>query len=72
MNAQYNKGKPNDYDETYDDRLFWFQQCLNEISSIKDLKSIAFPYLIGCGMAGGEWNDYLEIIQNFANQIPEV
>lgn len=27
--------------------------------------SVAFPYLIGCGLAGGDWQDYANIIQEF-------
>ena len=47
----------------------YFHQCLNEISKIPDLESIAFPFKIGCGLAGGSWNIYLRMIENFAYQI---
>lgn len=45
-----------------------FKKCLDEISKIKDLESIAFPYLIGCGLAGGNWDNYEKMIYNFAHK----
>lgn len=50
----------------------YFQTGLEEISKIKNLKSIAFPYKIGCGAAGGNWNNYLKMIKDFSNNNPEV
>ena len=35
-------------------RIQWFQACLNQILLIPNLKTIAFPYLIGCDLAGGD------------------
>ena len=38
-------------------RLKWFKMGLDEIrKQLPDLKSIAFPFQIGCGLAGGDWN----------------
>jgi len=34
-------------------------------------KSIAFPFLIGCGLAGGSWPEYRAAIEAFAKQIHE-
>ena len=34
---------------------------------LPDLKSIAFPFQIGCGLAGGDWNVYLNETERFAN-----
>ena len=31
----------------------------------KNLVSIAFPMGIGCGLAGGDWNVYLNLIKQF-------
>ena len=39
---------------------------------IDGLESIAFPYLIGCGLAGGEWNDYKAAIESFSSMVPHV
>ncbi len=46
-----------------------FAECLNKIAEIPDLHSVAFPEGIGCGAAGGDWNLYLQLIQNFSNQV---
>ena len=49
-------------------RLKWFKMGLDEIrKQLPDLKSIAFPFQIGCGLAGGDWNVYLSEIERFAN-----
>jgi len=69
MVAQFYPGKPTlspfDSPET---RLKWFKTCLDEILEIKDLESIAFPYKIGCGLAGGDWSEYLKLIEDFAQK----
>ncbi len=36
------------------------------------VESIGFPYLFGCGLAGGDWNKYYTIITKFANWKPEI
>ena len=61
--------------DSKEQKLIWFRQCLNEISlftrTFKNV-SIAFPYKIGCGMAGGQWSDYLSILELFANTHPNI
>ena len=47
-------------------RKRYFFQCLTHIAEIPDLKSIAFPYGIGCGLAGGSWIEYLALLEKFA------
>ena len=56
--------------DTTNKRLEWFVNCLNEITKINDIqnKTIAMPYNIGCGAAGGDWNIYHKIIEDFANK----
>jgi O-acetyl-ADP-ribose deacetylase (regulator of RNase III) len=54
--------------ETFEQRLKWFQQCLYNMLKIPNLKSVAFPYKIGCGMAGGYWTLYKQELQKFASQ----
>lgn len=74
MYAQYFPGrchlkKASDTFETYDKRLKWFEQCLNELGRrIEEDVTIAFPYGIGCGLAGGHWGDYYNLIRQFVNQ----
>jgi len=51
-------------------RIIWFKRCLNSLSSwmIKlNCKTVAFPYQIGCGLAGGSWNLYEKMITEWAN-----
>ena len=38
-------------------------------SYIREIHTIIFPHKIGCGLAGGEWNEYKKEIENFASQI---
>jgi len=49
--------------DNYENRLKWFEEALLSIPS--DIKRLAFPYKIGCGLAGGNWNKYYKIIQKF-------
>ncbi|CAB4196931.1 hypothetical protein UFOVP1290_451 [uncultured Caudovirales phage] len=66
--GQYYPGLPkypaSELDGT-DVREKYFRKGLLAISKIKDLESVAFPYRIGCGAAGGDWNHYLFHIENF-------
>lgn len=42
-------------------RLIWFGHCLRFLAKFmieRNLKTIAFPYLIGCKYAGGDWIRY--------------
>jgi hypothetical protein len=39
---------------------------------ISDLKSIAFPYRIGCGTAGGSWKWYQQQLEKLAVKLPNV
>ena len=56
------------YSQTKENRLQWFKECLDEIEKIEDLESVAFPYKIGCGYGGGDWNDYLKLIEQFSEK----
>jgi len=62
MFAQINPSYPLNADST-NARKYYFQQCLDEIDSMKLNECVAMPYLIGCGMAGGNWNSYLEMLE---------
>jgi O-acetyl-ADP-ribose deacetylase (regulator of RNase III) len=68
MMGQNYPGYHNEF-ETKEMRLNWFKNCLNEISLINDLDSIGFPYMIGCGLAGGNWNDYYNLIYDFSENL---
>lgn len=70
--AQFYPGKPRYPDskkDGYRARQFYFFSCLKDITLIRDLDSIAFPWGIGCGAAGGDWNFYHALIDKFAEHI---
>ena len=71
MFAQYFPGKAKrkliENDNTID-RSKWFTSCLDQITrQLPDVKTFAFPYKIGCGLAGGNWNLYINYLEKFAN-----
>jgi hypothetical protein len=65
--AQWAPGKPGDYakfypkdhDDTAENRLKWFKECLEKIDKDEEIDSpVAIPFQIGCGLAGGDWDKY--------------
>jgi O-acetyl-ADP-ribose deacetylase (regulator of RNase III) len=54
------------------DRLKLFARCLDEISELNGLESIAFPYEIGCGLARGDWTSYKLLLYRFAKKNPRL
>jgi len=73
MMSQLLPGKSTTARDQPNHRIQWFVQCLQAISdyarSHPDLKrSIAFPWMIGCGLAGGLWATYARLLYNFAHQ----
>jgi O-acetyl-ADP-ribose deacetylase (regulator of RNase III) len=60
---QYRKIGP--YTDSSQNRTKWFKQCLERIG-VMGIKSIAFPYKIGCGLGGQNWTLYLGLIKQFA------
>lgn len=70
--SQFYPGKPkypNSPTDGYLIREKYFKKCLDKIANISNLDSIAFPYLISCGLAGGDWNNYSKILEDFAAKI---
>lgn len=55
--------------ETSETREKLFVQCLKKLKEIETLRSIAFPWRIGCGVAGGDWNRYHAVIDRFADML---
>ena len=50
-------------------RIGWFKSALVHLEQFmrqRGLDTVAFPYTIGCGLAGGSWPAYLAIIEAFA------
>lgn len=70
--AQYYPGKSRYVNDTPQMRLSWFKKGLEEIEKIPNLREIAFPYNIGCGMAGGDWKVYKKAIDDFAKKLTKV
>ena len=74
--AQYAMGKSGRYDsfnipDTPNDRYNYFKECLDKIVLLNP-KSIAIPYKIGCGLAGGDWNKYSSTISEFAQKYQQI
>jgi hypothetical protein len=67
--GQINPGKPSGNDSV-ENRIHFFKNALNSIP--RGIKSIAFPMGIGCGLAGGSWNTYFKLIQEFKSKRPEI
>jgi len=70
MLSQCYPGKPSSWGDidNRDARLRYFRECLDRISKIDGIKSLAFPYKIGCGLAGGDWVEYKKEIENFSEE----
>lgn len=61
----FGKGLQTDYEK--------FDSCLQKlVRYLKDYpeKTVGFPYMIGCGLAGGDWNVIGEKLRAFAEKIP--
>ena len=70
--GQYYPGRPKYPKSTLDGipaREKYFYRALLRLSKLDDLESIAFPWRIGCGAAGGDWERYLGKITNFAQYV---
>lgn len=65
--AQYGPGHPRSSGDSAAQRLEWFSQCLEQIELIGGLQEIAFPWNIGCGLAGGRWSQYEETLRQWAH-----
>tara|TARA_B110000908_G_C10216087_1_gene432885 strand:- start:50 stop:262 length:213 start_codon:yes stop_codon:yes gene_type:complete len=52
------------------DRLRYFEECLDGLVEFfgeesSEYPTIAVPFKIGCGLAGGNWSKYLELLNDF-------
>lgn len=52
-----------------------FKACLRGIALYMQCKpldcTVAFPYGIGCGLAGGDWNIVLKMLKEFSDEIKQ-
>lgn len=72
MIAQYYPGNsmmPTSLLDGISARETYFRKCLAAMAKINNIESIAFPHKIGCGLAGGDWDEYLSMIQYFSAKI---
>lgn len=73
MYAQYYQGVATGKDgDSAAQRQTWFQECLSKLGKVKNLKSVALPRKIGCGLAGGDWNIYRKMIEDWELTMPGV
>ena len=72
MFSQYYPGTGNPDNDNKIHRIKWFAECLVKIGKIEGCKSVAFPYLIGCGLAGGDWVVYERVLERFAAKYPDI
>lgn len=49
----------------------YFYRALLRLARLPDLESIAFPWRVSCGIAGGDWEHYLGTLTNFAQYVGE-
>jgi O-acetyl-ADP-ribose deacetylase (regulator of RNase III) len=68
--AQYGPGKPAKED-TKKMREEWFRECLEKVKG-EGVDRLALPWGIGCGLVGGDWEVYEEIIRDFAARNPGI
>lgn len=71
-NSQFYPGYPKFPDSEFDGlfaRQRVFYKCLLQIAKIQDLESIAFPFKIGCGLGGGDWEWYFGTLKHFADYV---
>lgn len=57
---------PDSISDGHNAREKYFINCLKEISKISNLDSVGFPWQVGCGAAGGNWERYRSFIDEFA------
>lgn len=70
--GQFYPGKPRfpqSAKDGYAARIDYFASGLRKIVELPDLDSISFPWGVGCGAAGGNWEIYHGLIDEFADKV---
>jgi len=68
--GQDRPGRPSPL-ETAEKRLVWFTSALQYLAvemRSRGWSEVAMPKGIGCGLAGGNWVDYLKVIQEWSSR----
>jgi len=80
--GQFDYGKPDGYkyikrtttkQDNYELRVKWFTEALAKLKIWlidNQISAVAFPYGIGCGLAGGDWKIYSKLLKDFAEHAP--
>lgn len=73
LHGQYYPGNiryPLSIQDGIEARQKYFYKGLNKIAKIENLQSIAIPFRVSCGIAGGDWEGYyLGVLNNFADYV---
>lgn len=75
-----NECKKQRVDDTFSNREAWFRASLTSLRAyLSDpqgegvsVKSVAFPWQIGCGLAGGNWKRYRRMIIAFQAAVSDI
>lgn len=77
--GQYYPGQSKGSNDSYEKRIQWFKTALwsfgNHLKTkhlLNNKVCVAFPFRIGCGLAGGDWNVYENVIREFAIQFQHI
>lgn len=75
--GQIQPGRPRPGGDSRADRLQYFADALAAVERKVADRSLrvgaagmAFPYQIGCGLGGGHWPSYLQVLKDFAARVP--
>lgn len=70
--GQYYPGVSRYPNDTYVKRAQWFKSGLLALEKgLEAGDTIALPFRIGCGAAGGDWSAYLEVLEQWAEKIKD-
>lgn len=76
MFAQWAPGKPlaygsypKDHHDSAANRQVWFQACLDALDDMHLDAAVAMPHSIGCGLAGGHWPAYEQMLARAKTKI---
>lgn len=69
--GQLKPGKASPGQDSQALRLEAFSKAIDQIAKLVELRSIGFPYGIGCGLAGGDWQLYERLLETFAERVSE-
>lgn len=63
--GQYYPGKSKYPSDSKEKRLFWFRKGLEMLKDY-EFEALSVPFRIGCGSAGGNWDDYYGLLKEFS------